>query len=37
MIKIQDKIRIRRMISREMQNFHMMVKQGLMWYNIETV
>ena len=37
MIKIQDKIRIRRMMSREMQNFHIMVKQGMMWYNLETV
>ena len=36
-IKIQDNIRIRRMMSREMQNFHMMVKQGMMWYNLETV
>ena len=36
-IKIQDKIRIRRMVSRETQNFHMMVKQGMTWYNIETV
>ena len=36
-IKLQDKIRIRRMMSREMQNFHMMVKQGMMWYNLETV
>ena len=37
MIKIQDKIRVRRMMSREMQNFHIMVKQGMMWYNLETV
>ena len=36
-IKIQDKVRIRRMMSREMQNFHMMVKQGMTWYNLETV
>ena len=36
-IKIQDKIRIRRMMSREMQNFYMMVKQGMTWYNLETV
>ena len=33
MIKIQDKIRVRRMMSREMQNFHIMVKQGMTWYN----
>ena len=37
MIKIQDKIRIRRMMSRETQNFHTMVKQGMTWYNLETV
>ena len=36
-IKIQDKIRVRRMMSREMQNFHIMVKQGMMWYHLETV
>ena len=36
-IKMQDKIRVRRMMSRETQNFHMMVKQGMMWYNLETV
>ena len=36
-IKIQDKIRVRRMMSREMQNFHIMIKQGMMWYNLETV
>ena len=37
MIKIQDKIRVRRMMSRETQNFHIMVKQGMTWYNLETV
>ena len=36
-IKMQDKIRVRRMMSRETQNFHIMVKQGMMWYNLETV
>ena len=36
-IKIQDKIRVRRMMSREMQNFHIMVRQGMTWYNLETV
>ena len=35
-IKIQDKIRVRRMMSREMQNFHIMVKQGMTWYILET-
>ena len=37
MIRIQDKMRVRRMMSREMQNFYIMVRQGMMWYNIETV
>ena len=35
-IKMQDKIRVRRMMSRETQNFHIMVKQGMTWYNLET-
>ena len=35
--KMQDKIRVRRMMGREMQNFHIMVRQGMMWYNLETV
>ena len=30
-IKIQDKIRVRRMMSREMRNFHIMIKQGMTW------
>ena len=37
MIKMQDKVRVRRMMSRETQNFHIMIKQGLTWYNLETV
>ena len=37
MIKVQDKIRVTRMMSREMQIFHIMVKQGMTWYNLETV
>ena len=36
-IKMQDKIRVRRMMSKETQNFHIMIKQGMMWYNLETV
>ena len=35
-MKMQDKIRVRRMMSREMQNFHIIVKQGMTWYNLET-
>ena len=36
MIKMQDKIRVRRMLSKETQNFHLMIKQGIIWYNLET-
>ena len=36
-IKIQDKIKVRRMMNGETQNFHIMVKQGMTWYNLETV
>ena len=32
---MQDKIRVRRMISKETQNFHIMIKQGITWYNLE--
>ena len=35
-IKMQDKIRVRRMMSKEIQNFHIMIRQGIMWYNLET-
>ena len=35
-IKIQDKIRVRRMMNRESQNFHIMIKQEITWYNLET-
>ena len=35
-IKMQDKIRVRRMINKEPLNFHMMVRQGIAWYNLET-
>ena len=31
MIKMRDKIRVRRMISKETQNFHIMIKQGITW------
>ena len=37
MIKIKDKIRVRRMINREMQNFHIMIKQGMTWYSLQSV
>ena len=32
-IKMYDKIRVRRMISKETQNFHIMIKQGITWYS----
>ena len=35
-IKIQDKIRVRRMLNQEPLNFHMMIRQGITWYNLET-
>ena len=34
-IKMRDKIRIRRMMGRDMQNLHVMIKQGITWYNPE--
>ena len=35
-IKMQDKIRVRRMINQEPLNLHVMVKQGITWYNLDT-
>ena len=35
-IKVQDKIRVRRMTYKEPLNFHMMIRQGITWYNLET-
>ena len=34
-IKMRDKIRIRRMMNKDMQNSHVMIKQGITWYNPE--
>ena len=34
-IKMQDKIRVRKMINKEPLNFHMMIRQGITWYNLE--
>ena len=34
-IKMRDKIRIRRMMSRDMRKSHVMIKQGITWYNPE--
>ena len=36
MIKMQDKIRVRRIMNKEIENFHIMIKQGITWYNLET-
>ena len=36
MIKMRDKIRVRRMLSKKIQNLHIMIRQGIMWYNLET-
>ena len=35
-IKMQDKMRVRRMINKEPLNLHMMIKQGITLYNLET-
>ena len=35
-IKIQDKIRVRRLMNREPLNVHKMIRQGITWYNLET-
>ena len=35
-IKIQDKIKVRRLMNREPPNFHVMIRQGIMWFNLET-
>ena len=35
-IKMQNKIRVKRMMNREPLNFHMMIRQGITWYNLET-
>ena len=33
-IKMRDKIRVRRMISKETQNFHIMIKHGITWVQL---
>ena len=35
-IKLCDKIKIRRLINREPLLFHMMIKQGIMWFTLAT-
>ena len=34
-IKMQDKIRIRRIMGKNMRNSYVMIKQGITWYNPE--
>ena len=35
-IKIQAKIKVRRLMNREPIIFHMMIRQGITWFNLET-
>ena len=35
-IKLHDKIKIRRLINRELLLFHMMIKQGITWFTLAT-
>ena len=35
-IKMQDKIRVRRFMNREPLKLHVMIRQGITWYNLET-
>ena len=35
-IKMQDKIRVRRLMNREPLNLHVIIRQGITWYNLET-
>ena len=34
-MKIQDKIKVRRLMNRQPLNFHMMIRQGIAWFNLE--
>ena len=35
-IKIQDKIKVRRLMKRESLLFHLMLKQGITWFTLAT-
>ena len=35
-IRIWDKIKVRRLMSREPLIFHIMIRQRIMWFNLET-
>ena len=34
-IKIWDKIKVRRLMNRQTLNFHVMIRQGITWFNLE--
>ena len=34
-IKICDKIKVRILMNRQPLNFHMMIRQGITWFNLE--
>ena len=34
-IKIRVKIKVRRLMNRQPLNFHVMIRQGIMWFNLE--
>ena len=35
-IKMRDKFKVRRLMNREPLNLHIMIRQGVTWYNLET-
>ena len=34
--KLWDKIKVRRLMNRQPLNFHMMIRQGITWFNLES-
>ena len=34
-IKLKDKIKVRRLMNRQSLNFHVMIRQGITWFNLE--
>ena len=34
-IKTHDKIKVRRLMNRQALNFHVMIRQGITWFNLE--
>ena len=35
-IKMRDEFRVRRLMNRKTLNLHVMIRQGITWYNLET-